>query len=406
MTEEQKKRFQENLNLIGTAVGANEQDFQGQALATSMLGNQQPTPIVNTPAENNALQPIPQEADLRGIGRDEVVRRAASINEQAKAFGASGGEAFLESQDFVNRAFLANEPASVVPAPTEALEPTPSPNVMGVEDTRAKLLEEFGAPTISQIQESPTLGLRTDPQGRMIPSAGMLSDDASEAAASFRDASMAREMRAMQPSGFGEAVSDRERRIAEGRGISMSDARALAAAKLPGASERDVARGIQIQEDYTTEFNPRSLEIGGQQLIETKPGSFELIKQPTVKPEKPTYTMAEIEKMGDLGSVTINPVGDGKFTVTSQTIRPEPTPTVSASEQKQKQLAKARKLYNQGKTNEANDVLASLGMKDMLGVPLKAESYFGEREGAIDTNSATGGMTGMPSDPMNLFGNP
>jgi len=45
-------------------------------------------------------------------------------------------------------------------------------------------------------------------------------------------------------------------------------------------------------------------------------------------------------------------------------------------------------------------------MKDMLGVPLKAESYFGEREGVIDTNAVTVGTTNMPSDPINLFGNP
>lgn len=90
-----------------------------------------------------SLQPVPQEADLRGIGRDEVVSRAASINEQAKAFGASGGEAFRESQDFVNRAFLANQP-------TDPSTPIPT-GVMSDQDAQVVTPQ---APTLEQLQGS------------------------------------------------------------------------------------------------------------------------------------------------------------------------------------------------------------------------------------------------------------
>ena len=201
------------------------------------------------------LQPVPQEADLRGIGRDEVVRRAASINEQAKAFGASGGEAFRESQDFVNRAFLANEPTSVVPASTEALAPTPSPNVMefaspdfpndvGIARTRARLMEEFGLPTISQIQA------RDEAQRLAQQDQG------------YRDASAERNERAIQQSqDFGRSISDRERR--EG-GMSRSEARAIARANMPGASVSDKQRGLLAQEA----INNRKSQEGANVLDE------------------------------------------------------------------------------------------------------------------------------------------
>lgn len=197
-----------------------------------------------------SLQPVPQEADLRGIGRDEVVSRAASINEQAKAFGASGGEAFRESQDFVNRAFLANEPTSVVPAPTEALAPTTSPNVMefaspdfpndvGIARTRARLMEEFGLPTISQIQARDE-AQRLAQQG---PTSQM--------------ESRLRNNRAIQQSQDSDSETPEN-------GMTRAEARAIARANMPGASVSDKQRGLLAQEA----INNRKSQEGANVLDE------------------------------------------------------------------------------------------------------------------------------------------
>ncbi len=200
--------------------------------------------------DQGSLQPVPQEADLRGIGRDEVVSRAASINEQAKAFGASGGEAFRESQDFVNRAFLANEPTSVVPAPTEALAPTTSPNVMefaspdfpndvGIARTRARLMEEFGLPTISQIQARDE-AQRLAQQG---PTSQM--------------ESRLRNNRAIQQSQDSDSETPEN-------GMTRAEARAIARANMPGASVSDKQRGLLAQEA----INNRKSQEGANVLDE------------------------------------------------------------------------------------------------------------------------------------------
>jgi hypothetical protein len=86
-------------------------------------------------------------------------------------------------------------------------------------------------------------GLRTDPQGRMIP-AGF--ETRAEAFPDFERESAAREARLDARPDFGEAVSDRDRRAARGDGISMADQVDMAKANARGATPREVARGNQV----------------------------------------------------------------------------------------------------------------------------------------------------------------
>jgi len=100
---------------------------------------------------------------------------------------------------------------------------------VGIARTRARLLEEFGAPTISQIQardEARRLA-QQDP--------------------GFRAASEERQASAMEPSTFMEAISDEERRGATGK-LSQADLRDLAQAQAKGATPGDVQRGLEIQQ--------------------------------------------------------------------------------------------------------------------------------------------------------------
>lgn len=124
-----------------------------------------------------------------------------------------------------------------------------APSVMGVEETRARLLREFGAPTISQILENPTLGLRTDRQGRMIP-AGFTSR--AEAYPEYEADAAEMQGRIDARPDFTESVSDRERR---GGGLSQSQLRRYVKGKQKGASEREQAYSagldLQMAEDKT-----------------------------------------------------------------------------------------------------------------------------------------------------------
>ena len=115
---------------------------------------------------------------------------------------------------------------------------------MGQDATRAALsgmtLNEYlnapaGTPGVS--------GLRTDPQGRMIP-AGF--ETRAEAFPDFERESAAREARLDARPDFGEAVSDRDRRAARGDDISMADQTDMAKANARGASPTEVARGNQV----------------------------------------------------------------------------------------------------------------------------------------------------------------
>ena len=120
-----------------------------------------------------------------------------------------------------------------------------APNApMGQDATRAAL----GGMTLNEYLNAPAgtpgvSGLRTDPQGRMIP-AGF--ETRAEAFPDFERESAAREARLDARPDFGEAISDRDRRAARGDGISMADQTAMAKANDPDATPREVARGNQV----------------------------------------------------------------------------------------------------------------------------------------------------------------
>ena len=109
----------------------------------------------------------------------------------------------------------------------------PASSTEGLSGTQAYLQERFGAPTISAIQAAPEgLGMRTDPQGRMI--------DPNVDRSDFEKESAAREARMDQRSDFGTAVSDRDRRAARGECMSMADATAMT------GGDRDKARAMVV----------------------------------------------------------------------------------------------------------------------------------------------------------------
>lgn len=115
---------------------------------------------------------------------------------------------------------------------------------MGQDATRAAL----GGMTLNEYLNAPAgtpgvSGLRTDPQGRMIP-AGF--ETRAEAFPDFERESAAREARLDARPDLGEAVSDRDRRAARGDSISMADQTAMAKANARGATPREVARGNQV----------------------------------------------------------------------------------------------------------------------------------------------------------------
>ena len=122
---------------------------------------------------------------------------------------------------------------------------TPPSKAMGVEETRARLLQEYGAPTISQILENPTLGLRTDRQGRMIP-AGFTSR--AEAYPEYEEDAAAMQARIGGSSASTGAVSDRERR--GGGEMSAADRRDLVKGLDKNATTGEKARALLIQERY------------------------------------------------------------------------------------------------------------------------------------------------------------
>ncbi len=118
---------------------------------------------------------------------------------------------------------------------------------MGQEATQAAL----GGRTLNEYLNAPAgtegvSGLRTDPQGRMIPSGF---ETRAEAFPDYEDQAAAREARLAARPDFGDAVSDRDRRAARGEGISMADRTAMAKANARGASPSEIARGNKIADE-------------------------------------------------------------------------------------------------------------------------------------------------------------
>ena len=118
----------------------------------------------------------------------------------------------------------------------------------GVAQDQNETPAALGGMTLNEYLNAPSgtpgvSGLRTDPQGRMIP-AGF--ETRAEAFPDFERESAAREARLDAQPDFGDAVSDRERRAARGDGISMADQVDMAKANARGATPREIARGNQV----------------------------------------------------------------------------------------------------------------------------------------------------------------
>ena len=120
---------------------------------------------------------------------------------------------------------------------------------MGVEETRARLQEVAGAPTIREIQE----------QGAVAPPAA------------FQDASAEREARLAQRDRLpGESQTERDTRIAQGRtqgssaesGLSQADLRDIAQGTAKDATEGQRMRALEIQQRAGLgQFKPEQTEL-------------------------------------------------------------------------------------------------------------------------------------------------
>jgi len=180
---------------------------------------------------------------------------------------------------------------------------TPAPNVaepVSLTATQAQLQEQFGAPTISAIQALPEgqgLGLRTDPQGRMImPGADR---SAYEQASAAREARLAE--RELQP---GETQTERDTRIARERTqASQNIPRDVREAMNTPAGKRTenqikritdwqgstqgsayMAEQAAAEAEANKPFEPREVEIGGNKYIQLTPDYYQPVQKDT--PEK------------------------------------------------------------------------------------------------------------------------
>jgi hypothetical protein len=149
----------------------------------------------------------------------------------------------------------------------DASRPPSAP--MGQEATRAAL----GGRTLNEYLTAPAgtegvSGLRTDPQGRMIPSGF---ETRADAFPDYEDQAAAREARLADRPDFGEAVSDRDRRAARGEGISMADRTAMAKASARGASPSEIARGNKIADELGVDLETgQPLQPAGGLTFEQK----------------------------------------------------------------------------------------------------------------------------------------
>lgn len=139
--------------------------------------------------------------------------------------------------------------------PTTGLTAPTAPAMGAIND----VMSRAGVPTrdqlVSAIQAQaptqaarPAMGLRTDPQGRMIP-AGF--ETRAEAFPEYERQAAAREARLEAKPDFMEAQPVESRRTAAATGIPTdAELRDLAQARMPEASEGDIARGMKVAARY------------------------------------------------------------------------------------------------------------------------------------------------------------
>ena len=290
---------------------------------------------------------------------------------------------------------------------------------MGVEETRARL----GGRTLNQYLNAPdgtegVYGLRTDPQGRMIPSRGRAAQDSVFA----YDAMTRADAYPQYEQEVSEAY-DRQTQGIQQRAAQQGQSPSMAAigSALPGSEFNQAQASQNVPTDVRQALNtPANMRTRDQQSrLAQWEGStqgrqmggvagYERSKE-SVDPQKQEYDALRIEKLGleisdlrkgepsevaqaesqadqmgltgeDRQSFIIGKVaGPGavdRILGKSPTDTKVPTSLIEAKEQRV-QLAEARKLYAAGKINEAADILTSIGMINKLtGFPIAPSEYF------------------------------
>ena len=208
--------------LLGMLERADEREAQG-------LPRQAAPGIIDAPSGALALGATPSvtpPVETPSVGAQEQPGAVVSPFLQSPDTPSGLGGPLLDGFNRVNDSFRA-------------------PNApMGQDATRAAL----GGMTLNEYLNAPAgtegvSGLRTDPQGRMIP-AGF--ETRAEAFPSYEANAAQREARLDARPDFGKAVSDRDRRAARGDDISMADQIAMAKANARDATPTEVARGNQV----------------------------------------------------------------------------------------------------------------------------------------------------------------
>ena len=219
----------------------------------------------------------PFEEVITQEDRFDPIRSVATLNDEIRLERESGAQEQINPQQLAEiESYLANEGQPQI---------SPGFNAMSVEDTRAKLLEEFGAPTISKIQAQ-------DEARRLAQQ-----DPA------FQDASAAREARIDSRPDFMEAVSDADRRAqATGGGAaSMSDAdrRKLAKGLRKGASASEQADALKVQQQYGLgDFKPERTESEEAYLQRrTDLINAQINKLQSENPDKVAAAQAVVDKL-------------------------------------------------------------------------------------------------------------
>lgn len=263
---------------------------------------------------------------------------------------------------------------------------------MGVDETRAKL----GGLTLNQYLNAPdgtegVYGLRTDPQGRMIPSGFETRADAYgdyERESAAREGRLAASMQ--QP---GETITERDTRNAAARTTGPRTYGGYTTAQLRGmVGGGDALRAAQMRaeaglnpltgnREKTEGERAQSFEQG-QLQNELLQARLDSLKQ--TEPGKLSIAESDADQLGLTGKdrqifIIGNVAGPGvvdRILGKVPTDTKVPTSIIEAKEQRS-QLAEARKLFTEGKINESADILASIGMINTLtGFPIMPSEYF------------------------------
>ena len=263
---------------------------------------------------------------------------------------------------------------------------------MSIEETRARL----GGRTLNEYLSAPSgtegvSGLRTDPQGRMIP-AGF--ETRADAYGDYERESAAREGRLaasmQQP---GETTTERDTRAAGERttgprtygGYTTAQLRgmvgggdALRAAQMraeaglnPLTGNREKTEGERAQSFEQDQLQNELLQARLDSFKQTEPGKLSIAESDADQlgltgKDRQIFIIGKVAGPGVVDRILGKVPTDTKV----------PTSIIEAKEQRS-QLAEARKLFTEGKIPEAADILASIGMINKLtGFPIEPAEYF------------------------------